>query len=108
MLKYSKNQKTSILLVFQKLRYKPNIKFKVAINMANLNQDSLMKNHPRTLKWNNLTHLIVLSSVSPFHPFHLFYIIESIGLVILVKGALDNILKFSFWLNSIYHVNIDC
>ena len=25
-----------------------------------------------------------------------------------VKGALDNILEFSFWLNSIYQVNIDC
>ena len=24
------------------------------------------------------------------------------------KGALDNILKFSLWLNFIYHVKIDC
>ena len=24
------------------------------------------------------------------------------------KGALDNILQFSFWLNFIYHVKIDC
>ena len=24
-----------------------------------------------------------------------------------VKGALDNILKFSFWLNLIYHVKFD-
>ena len=24
------------------------------------------------------------------------------------KGALDNIFKFSFWLNFIYHVKIDC
>ena len=25
-----------------------------------------------------------------------------------LKGALDNILKFSFWPNFIYHVKIDC
>ena len=25
-----------------------------------------------------------------------------------LKGALDNILKFSFWLNLIYHVESDC
>ena len=25
-----------------------------------------------------------------------------------IKGALDNILRFSFWLNFIYQVNIDC
>ena len=24
------------------------------------------------------------------------------------KGALDNILQFSFWLNLIYHVESDC
>ena len=24
------------------------------------------------------------------------------------KGALDNILKFSFWLNFIYQIKIDC
>ena len=27
---------------------------------------------------------------------------------LLLKGALDNISKISFWLNFIYHVNIDC
>ena len=27
---------------------------------------------------------------------------------ILLKGALDNILKFYFWLNFIYHVKCNC
>ena len=31
-----------------------------------------------------------------------------IKLVLVFKGALDNILKFSFWLNLIYHVESDC
>ena len=29
-------------------------------------------------------------------------------LLFLFKGALDKILKFSYWLNFIYQVNIDC
>ena len=29
-------------------------------------------------------------------------------LTLTLKGALDNILTFSFWLNFIYQVNIDC
>ena len=27
---------------------------------------------------------------------------------LVLKGAVDNILKFSFWLNFILHVKIDC
>ena len=39
-----------------------------------------------------------LISSKPTRPFVLF----------IIKGALDNILKFYFWLNFIYHVKCNC
>ena len=38
--------------------------------------------------------------------FEFFYLMYQLFLG--CKGALDNILKFSFWLKFIYHVKIDC
>ena len=32
----------------------------------------------------------------------------SLDLLITLKGALDNIFQFSFWLNFIYQIQIDC
>ena len=59
------------------------------------------------------SYIDIRKRTSHLHPTPIFYDafywpFQSIHEICLVKGALDNIFQFSFWLNFIYQIKIDC
>ena len=65
------------------------------------------KKQNKNVLYQNTDWFIQIAYSSPkYYTINFVFIVSS--LLILIKGALENILKFSFWWNFIYHVKIDC